>query len=286
VTLLLRSAVTIILFGGFIPFTMGTTLEEQVKSYSQKGWKIGVSILNMDNKMVSINGDMRFPLDSTVKALACANVLSKVDAKKLNLDYSKTIHQKDIITYSPVVKDYVNKKLTIKQACEITTAYSDNTAANFAIEAGGGPIGLTSFMRSIGDEVTRSDRYEPDLVINPEGDIRDTTTPNAMNASMKKLLMGDVLSKSSKEQLKIWMMGNKVADNMLRAVVPKDWKVADRTGASDYGIRGLTSMVWSENQAPVFISIYVRKSDTSLDERSALIKLLSEQIVKEYLSKQ
>lgn len=202
---------------------------------------------------------------------------------KLTLDHSKIIQQKDIITYSPVVKNYVNKKLTIKQACEITTAYSDNTAANFAIEAGGGPLGLTLFMRSIGDEITRSDRYEPDLVINPEGDIRDTTTPNAMNASMKKLLTGNILSQGSKEQLKEWMMGNKVADNMLRAALPKGWKIADRTGASDYGIRGLTSMVWSQTHAPVFISIYVRKSGTSLDERSEVIKLLSDHIVKEYL---
>ncbi|MCT9980881.1 class A beta-lactamase [Acinetobacter sp. I-MWF] len=283
--LLLKSSMAIIFFGSLQSVTMATTLEEQIKTLSKNGWQVGVSILDMDDKLISINGDNRFPLDSTVKALACANILAKVDAKKFNLDYSKTIRQKDIVTYSPIVKDYVNKKLTIKQACEITTAYSDNAAANFAIELGGGPIGLTSFMRSIGDEVTRSDRYEPDLVINPESDIRDTTSPNAINASMKKLLMGNVLSKNSKVQLKEWMMGNKVADNMLRATLPKGWEIADRTGASDYGIRGLISMVWSETHAPVFISIYVRKADTSLDERSEVIKLLSENIVKEYLIK-
>jgi len=282
---LLKPLAAVVLSASFVPVSMAATLEDQVKTLSQKGWQIGISILDMDNKMISINGDQRFPLDSTVKAIACANVLSKVDAKKLTLNDSKIITQKDLVTYSPVVKDYVNKKLTLKEACQITTAYSDNTAANIAISAGGGPKGLTSFMRSIGDEITRSDRYEPDLVINPEGDNRDTTTPNAMNASMKKLLTGKVLSKDSKEQLKQWMMGNKVADNMLRAALPKEWKIADRTGASDYGIRGITSMVWSETHAPVFISIYVRKSETSLDERSAVIKLLSEHIVKEHLIK-
>jgi beta-lactamase class A len=267
---LLKPLAAVVLSASFVPVSMAATLEDQVKTLSQKGWQIGISILDMDNKMISINGDQRFPLDSTVKAIACANVLSKVDAKKLTLNDSKTITQKDLVTYSPVVKDYVNKKLTLKEACQITTAYSDNTAANIAISAGGGPKGLTSFMRSIGDEITRSDRYEPDLVINP---------------SMKKLLTGKVLSKDSKEQLKQWMMGNKVADNMLRAALPKEWKIADRTGASDYGIRGITSMVWSETHAPVFISIYVRKSETSLDERSAVIKLLSEHIVKEHLIK-
>lgn len=48
------------------------------------------------------------------------------------------LQQKDIVTYSPVVKNYVNEK----RAYEITTAYTDDTAANFAIEAGGGSVGL------------------------------------------------------------------------------------------------------------------------------------------------
>ncbi|MDR2061704.1 MAG: class A beta-lactamase-related serine hydrolase, partial [Acinetobacter sp.] len=116
--LLLKSIMTFVLFGSSVSVTMATTLEEQVKTLSEKGWQIGVSILDMDDKLISINGDKRFPLDSTVKALACANVLAKVDAEKLTLDYSKTIQEKDLVTYSPILKDYVNKKLTIKQACE------------------------------------------------------------------------------------------------------------------------------------------------------------------------
>ncbi len=116
---LLKSAIAVVLFGSSLSVTMAATLEEQVKSLSEKGWQVGVSILDMENKRISINGDKRFPLDSTVKALACAHVLAQVDAKKLTLDHSKTIRQKDLVTYSPVVKDYVNKKLTIKQACEI-----------------------------------------------------------------------------------------------------------------------------------------------------------------------
>lgn len=281
----LKALLTIFLFTSFISLSMAASLENQVKTLSEEGWQIGISILDMNNKMISINGEQRFPLDSTVKSIACANILSKVDANKLTLNHSKIINQNSLVTYSPIVKEYVNKRLTLKEACQISNAYSDNTAANFTISEGEGPSGLTSFMRSIGDDITRSDRYEPDLTVNPEGDIKDTTSPNAINSSLKKLLTGNVLSKDSKEQLKKWMMGNKVADNMLRAVLPPDWKIADRTGASDYGIRGLTAMVWSEDHSPVFISIYVRKSGTSLDKRSDVIRLLSEHVVKEYLIK-
>lgn len=80
------------------------------------------------------------------------------------------------------------------------------------------------------------------------------------------------------------MVNNKVADNMLRASLPKGWKIADRSGASEYGVRGITSMVWSDNHEPVFISIYVRKAATSLDERSEVIRVLGSHIFDEYLT--
>lgn len=282
---ILKALSTVALSISLLSFASAASLQNEVDLLSKKGWQIGVSILDMDKTVVSINGDQRFPLNSTVKAIACANVLSKVDANKLTLDTSKTITKDSLVVYSPVVKNYVNKKLTLKEACQIANAYSDNTAANFIISEGGGPEGLTAFMKSMGDDITRSDRYEPDLTVNPEGDIQDTTSANAINLSLKKLLTGHVLSEYSKEQLKQWMMGNKVADNMLRAVLPPNWKIADRTGASDYGIRGLIAMVWSDNHTPVFISIYVRKNGSSVDERSKVIKQLSEHVVKEYLVK-
>ncbi|WPA93786.1 hypothetical protein QS795_008505 [Providencia zhijiangensis] len=42
------------------------TLQEQVKQYEKEGWKVGLSILFSNDKEISINGEQRFPLDSTV----------------------------------------------------------------------------------------------------------------------------------------------------------------------------------------------------------------------------
>lgn len=275
---------SVMFLGLFIlPTVYAQTLQGKVKEYEKEGWKVGVSVLFSDDKFISVNGEQRFPLDSTVKAIACANVLSKVDNRSLSLEHSMTVTEESLVTYSPVSKDFINKPFTLAQACKAATEYSDNTGANFALLSGGGPEGLTAFMSSIGDNVTRSDRYEPELTINPENDLRDTTTPDAMNSSMKKILTGKILSDQSKAQLKEWMIDNKVADNLLRVSLPEGWKIADRSGASDYGIRGITSMVWSDNHDPVFISIYVRKKDTTLDERSEVIRVLGSHIFAEYL---
>jgi beta-lactamase class A len=40
---------------------------------------------------------------------------------------------------------------------------SDNTAGNLLLANLGGPAGLTAYVRSIGDEITRLDRLKPEL---------------------------------------------------------------------------------------------------------------------------
>jgi beta-lactamase class A len=278
-----QSLIGTLIFTVCISSTNASPLEDKVNMLQQKGWKVGVSIFDSNSKKIeSVNGDTRFPLDSTVKALACANVLSNVDKGLLSLENKVLIEEKDVVSHSPITMKLINKSITLRDACAATTAYSDNTAANIAISSVGGPLKLTQFMRELGDTKTRSDRYEPELVINPEFDLRDTTTTDAMSESLSKLLVGNTLSKKSREQLKSWMMDNKVADNMLRARLPEGWSIADRSGASDYGIRGITSMVWSKTQQPLFISIYVRKSNTTLDERSRVINEIGEVIFNRY----
>lgn len=259
------------------------SVKQTVNEFERQGWNIGVSVIeNSSNNVYSINGDERFSTNSTVKALACAIVLSEVDKNTASLNDAMMINEQDVVSHSPVMKEFIGKKVTLADACKATMTYSDNTAANFAIKKFGGPEGITSFLRSMGDDITRADRYEPDLNTNPDGDLRDTSTANAMAVNFNKLLLGNILSTQSKEQLKNWMMGNKVADNMLRLVLPTGWEIADRTGANSYGARGIISMVWSESQQPLIISIYIKKEKTSIEEREKVISEIGRVIFIEY----
>lgn len=259
------------------------SVKQTVNEFERQGWNIGVSVIeNSSNNVYSINGDERFSTNSTIKALACAIVLSEVDKNAVSLDDAMMINEQDVVSHSPVMKEFIGKKVTLADACKATMTYSDNTAANFAIKKSGGPEGITSFLRSMGDDIIRADRYEPDLNTNPEGDLRDTSTANAMAANFNKLLLGNILSTQSKEQLKDWMMGNKVADNMLRLVLPTGWEIADSTGANSYGARGIISMVWSESQQPLIISIYIKKENTAIEEREKVISEIGRVISTEY----
>lgn len=43
-------------------------------------------------------------------------------------------------------------------------------------------------------------------------------------------MLGDVLQPSSRQQLRQWMEDDKVANALLRSVLPAQWKIADKTG--------------------------------------------------------
>lgn len=260
------------------------TLLKKVKEIeSQLDARIGVSIYDVkDNKLWNYNGDTRFPLMSTFKTLACAKLLVDVEKGLQSFDTLSVINANSIIAWSPTTEKLIGESISLKQACSAAMIMSDNTATNIVLTAIEGPKALTQFMRSIGDEITRLDRMEPDLNEALDGDKRDTTTPNAMVKSLHSLLFGDVLSPASKVQLKLWMIDNKVTGSLLRSVLPESWSIADRSGAGGNGSRGITAVVWSNKRSPLIISIYLTQTDATFAQRNKAIANIGKEIFTVY----
>ncbi|MQK22582.1 class A beta-lactamase LEN-27, partial [Escherichia coli] len=89
------------------------------------------------------------------------------------------------------------------------------------------------------DQTSRLDRWETELNEARPGDVRDTTTPEAMARTLRNLLTGRVLSPASQQQLQRWMVEDKVAGPLLRSSLPAGWFIADKTGAGNRGSRGI-----------------------------------------------
>ncbi len=213
----------------------------------------------------------RFPMASTFKVLACGALLARRDAGHADMERKVSIVRSDLVTYSPVTERWVGRVVTLDALCAATMRTSDNTAANKVLEALGGPAGLTGFLREIGDEVTRVDRWETDLNEGVPGDVRDTSTPAAMAASLRTLLLGDALSSASKETLIGWLENNRVGGALLRAGLPDDWRIGDRTGAGGHGTRGVVAIVWPRDRAPLIVAVYITQTAASMDQRNAAI---------------
>lgn len=192
--------------------------------------------------------------------------------------------ESNLVTYSPVTEKHVGKKgMSLAALCQATLSTSDNSAANFILQAIGGPKALTKFLRSVGDDTTRLDRWETELNEAVPGDKRDTTTPIAMVTTLEKLLVGETLSIKSRQQLVAWLKGNEVGDALFRKGVPNDWIVADRTGAGGYGTRAITAVMWPPNRKSIVAALYITETDASFEERNAVIAKIGEQIAKTVL---
>lgn len=277
-------ALSFIVISGGTSIANADAITDSIKTAEKDlGARVGVAVLDTQTDTLwSYHGDQRFPLMSTFKTLACANLLSDVEAGKQSFDKATEIKKDELITWSPVTEKHVGKAFTLKQACNAAMIMSDNTAANIVLSGIEGPAGLTAFLRENGDNVSRLDRIEPDLGEAAIGDEKDTTTPNAIVHTLDNLLYGTVLSEPSKKQLKQWMMDNKVSDSLLRSVLPQGWSIADRSGAGGNGSRGVTASVWSESQKPLIIGIYLTQTDADFDARNQAIANIGKAIFSVY----
>lgn len=213
----------------------------------------------------------RFPLCSTFKFLAAAAVLRKVDAGELRLDQDIPYGAADLLDYAPETKKHVAEgHMRLGDLCAAAIQWSDNTAANLMLKQIGGPAGLTRYARSLGDKVTRLDRTEPTLNTAVPGDVRDTTTPEAIAHTLETVLSGGVLTPASARQLEDWMIGDKVGDARLRAGLPGDWRIGDKTGTGDNGTANVAAIVRPPRRKPLFAAVYLTGSKGTPAGRDAV----------------
>jgi beta-lactamase class A len=237
------------------------------------GGRLGVAVLNTATGIRTLHrGDERFPMCSTFKLLACAAVLARVDAGKQCLDQSITFQKTNLVTYSPITQNHTGPPgMSLADICAAAIEYSDNTAANLILANIGGPDGFTRFARSLGDTVTRLDRIETALNESLPNDPRDTTTPSAMVANLNSLLLGTALSPASRNQLTEWLLANTTGGTRLRAGVPANWRVGDKTGTGDHGSTNDIGILWPPNAKPLLVCAYLTGTTASLDQRNATI---------------
>jgi beta-lactamase class A len=239
----------------------------------RNGGRLGVAALDTaSGRRTGWRSDERFPLCSTFKFLAAALVLSRVDRGDERLDRRIVFSAKDLVTYSPVTQDHVEPGgMSVAEICEAAVTLSDNTAGNLMLASFGGPQALTAYVRTLGDGLTRLDRIETELNEAAPGDPRDTTTPNAMLGDMQRLLVGDALSADSRRHLADWLLASKTGAKRVRAGLPSDWRVGDKTGTGGNGTANDIAVAWPPGRAPILVAVYFTGSTISDDARSAVI---------------
>ncbi|UUL83252.1 class A beta-lactamase [Sphingomonas qomolangmaensis] len=189
---------------------------------AETGGRLGIAVHDSGTgRRFSLDADSRFAMCSTFKAPLAAAILARVDAGRLDLAQTIRFGEGDLVGHSPTVQaNLAAGRLSIEQLCEAAVTVSDNAAANLLLPQLGGPTGLTRFFREQRDTVTRLDRDEPTLNQVRGGDVRDTTTPQAMAALLEQLFTASTLSAAARDRLLGWMVASTTGRARLRKGLP------------------------------------------------------------------
>ncbi|MGW5334276.1 class A beta-lactamase [Streptomyces bauhiniae] len=232
------------------------------------GARLGVYAHNTrTGATVAYRADEPFAMCSTFKALAAAAVLRDHGGRAA---LGEVIHYPpaDILPNSEQTKARQETGMALGDVCAAAIRYSDNTAGNLMLRRIGGPAGLTRFFRSLGDRVSRLDRWETDLNTAVPGDPRDTTTPRALGRTFELLTLGRALSHGDREQLVGWLRGNTTSGKRFGAGLPAGWVLADKTGTGSYATANDLGVAWTGKGTPLLLSVLSTRPapDAPVDE--------------------
>lgn len=236
------------------------------------GGRLGVAMLDTGTgQHAGHRADERFLLCSTFKMLLAAAVLSRVDHGQEQLDRHLIFDKQAILAYAPITSQHVGAPgMTIAELCSAAVSLSDNTAANVLMAHLGGPSVVTNFARQLDDSVTRLDRIEPELNRPSPDGVSDTTTPYTMLGNLQKLMLDRALSDASRQQLTAWMLATSTGKKLVRAGVPAEWRIGEKTG-SGVTQNNDVAILWPPGRKPLLVAAYYENEKTDSDGRSAVL---------------
>ncbi len=237
---------------------------------------LGFALMNLESgEFWDRLGDRHFPMMSVFKLPLGAAALSEVDAGRLNFAEIITLKDEDLSPpLSPIADAWpARTAYTVGELFTAAVSDSDNTAADVLMRRIGGPGAVSGWLQSKDIEEIHVDRYERELSPNAFGmasfraawkgaaafdaamatvppaqrraatlaymaDLRDSATPRAMMALLRRLDEGELLSAASTRKLLETLIQTPRAPDRIKAGLPKGATFAHKPGtsATDQGL--------------------------------------------------
>ena len=208
---------------------------------SARPGEYGIAALDLrDGSAVAVNGDIPFPMASTVKIAIAATYLADVDGGRRSLD--------EVIAGRSAAK-----------IMELMIVRSDNVAADLMLGAVGGPTAVQAWLRMHNITDIRVDRTIAQL-LREHGhlaDSRDVATPNAMVRLLYKLNNSSVLAAQSRALLFDLMSRCATGTHRIRALLPPGTLVEDKTGTLN-GITNDVGFITMPDGHRVAVAVFAR----------------------------
>lgn len=279
--------------GAGLLFSLPCAASEHLSSFydqvltleSNSGGRIGLYAINTaDKSTINYRANERFPMGCTSKAIGVAAALHKSMKDKSLLSQSVSIKQSDLTNWSPITKKFVNQTLSVEQLCAAAITHSDNTAMNLLVKQIGGLGNINGYARTLHNDSFRQDHDWPaESLSGGRGTLDDSSTPEDMAKSLEHMAFGNSLGPLQREQLLSWMKSNTTGDARIKAGVPKDWIVGDKTGTGSlYGTTNDIAIIWPPHCAPLVIAVYYSSDDKNATIREDIVAAVTKLILLEF----
>jgi len=180
-----------------------------------------------------------------------------VQAGQERLDRQIPVAAADMVNHAPVTGPAVGGALSVETLMKGAVEVSDNPAANLLLRALGGLESMRAFYRSLGDDSTTVDRFEPEMN-RLDGD-KDTIVPLRSVANLKRLLIDADTPLVGRSQGQASALDDRYAHGArggIKAGLPAGWTVAHKTGTGGYGPTNDIGVLYPPAGAPVIVAAY------------------------------
>jgi beta-lactamase class A len=240
---------------------------------------VGAAALHLGTgKLVSLNGDEKFPLASVCKLPIAMHMLALVDEGKLALNQQIEVLPRDVWSgVSDIAPRWpAQRRFPLNEMIELMVAHSDNTAVETLFRLGGEGSGMAARFREWKIEGVRVDRSERQCGLDRAGvdpqpppeqwtdaligelvakvpsdvqyratqrylaDPRDTGTPIGTVQLLARAFRGEILSKPSTARLVEILSRTTTFATRIKGLLPVGTVVAHKTGSTGT-VKGLTA---------------------------------------------
>jgi beta-lactamase class A len=214
---------------------------EMAMLVTSKSTDVGIAAIDLKTgEMVSVRGNNRYPMASTVKVAVAATYLSYVEKGERSLDD----------TIGGTTASSLMRRMLV---------HSDNHATDLLIRNLGGPETVQKWLDWHHVEGLRIDRNIAQLLRDKRDlhDVRDSATPLAFAKFLKRLDSGYLIGDKSKAYLLDLMAQCMTGRNRMKSLLPDGTRVEHKTGTLN-GLTDDVGFITLPNGHRIAVAIFAR----------------------------
>lgn len=285
------------------------------------GGEAGVSAIHIETgRMLSVNGNKRFPMASTYKIPIAVQLLTLVDQGAIKLESMVDIAPTDLHPGSGILSKLMNKPglaVSVGNLFNLMMIVSDNTATDILLALVEGPEAVNNRMKSIGIGEISINRTTLEMIADASGirkrpsgmtaaqyekmvagvdpatrkrmrakfnaDPQDTATPEAMATLLQGIYRKAYLKADSADLLLETMQRSQTGEMRLKGMLPPGTPVAHKSGTLKETTNDVGVITLPNGAGHIVIAVFVKSSQKEAVDRERAIADIARAVYDYYL---